>query len=622
VSARSGTNRGGALLMLGLLAPAWAGAMEWSGHGGLTGRTVDVDGDRSKYRQHLNLHSGVHLEELVVRAHRDDRGQGLAPDRIDIGLYGLGREPFQRMDLRVQAYGRYRFDYQRRESEYRYDNLLIDPAEASIPGSTGGDFHTFDVDRVFDRARLEVAASERATVTLGYDRHRRSGDSTITLSEQREEFVLDKPVDETLQIAEFGFRYLWDTVTVALTERYREYDNDAVTLLPGFSEGSNPAAPGSLDRYRLHRPWRYRGWEHGLKVQARPRLADGRRAEIDLDAIRIDLDGRHRAVESVQGTTFAGAPFTRDRAGGGRLDHETTVLRLRGRYPVSESLRLVGGVSRRELDQRGSLIWDGDEILSDWALTTTALEAGFEVNLAPGVSGAAGWIGERREQRLRGEGEIGAAFDTSTRHDGYFAELTWRASDRLTLRLDAEDASIDGAFTLTSATERSRWRAQARYRFNDAWSMTASHRHGRQHNANSRWTWRDRQTTVRLHRTGPRLSLALGTARIEQDRDVLAPVSNGLRTVIFDIDYAGDARLHDAAATWRLTDALSVGASIHGLRNRGSFAVSRDDFRGHLTFMAPSGYGASLAYRYLDFEEGGLEAFDARIVELSLRRDW
>jgi hypothetical protein len=622
VSERSGTNRGWGLLLAGLLAPAWAGAMQWSGHGTLTGRSVDADGDRSKYRQHLNLDSGVHLEELVVRAHRDDRGHGIAPDRIDISAYGLGREPFRRMDLRVQGYGRYRFDYQRRESEYRYDDLLIDPAEASIPGSTGGDFHTFDVDRVFDRARLEVAASDRATINLGYDRHRRSGDSTTTISEQREEFVLDKPVDETLQIAEVGFRYRWDTITVALTERYREHDNDALTVLPGFSEGSNPAAPGSLDGYRLDRPWRYRGWEHGLKVQARPRLADGRRAEIDLDAVHLDLDGSHRAVETIQGTSFTGVPFTAESTGTGGLDHATTLLRLRGRYPVADSLRLVGGVSRRELDQRGSLLWNGEATRSDWALTTTAFEAGFEVNLAPGVSATLGGIGERREQRLRGEGEIGATFDTSTRHDGYFAELAWRVSEQLNLRLDAEDASIDDAFALTSATERSRWRAHAQYRWNDVWSFTASHRRGRQHNANSRWTGHDRQTTVRIHRTGPRLSLALGTARIEQDRDIAAPVSNGLRTVIFDIDYDGDARLHDAAATWRFSDAISVGVSAHGLRNRGSFAVSRDDFRGHLSFTAPAGYGASLSYRHVDFEEGGLEAFDARIVELSVRRGW
>lgn len=612
----------GALLLTSLLAPAWAGAMQWSGSADVTGRSVDTDGDRSKYRQHLNLDSGVHLQELVVRGHRDDRGRGLAPDRIDISAYGLGREPFQRMDVRVQAYDRYRFDYQRRTSEYRYDDLLIDPADASIPGSTGGDFHTFDVDRVFDRARLELTASDRATVTLGYDRHRRTGDGTTTISEQREEFVLDRPVDETLQVAELGFRYRWDAVTVTLTERYREYDNDAVVALPGFSAGSNPAAPGNLDRYRLERPWRYDGWEHGLRVQARPRLNDGRRAEIDLDAVRLDLDGRHRALESAAGTTFAAAPFSRDRAGSGRLDHETTLLRLRGRYPVSESLRLVGGLSRRELDQHGSLLWDGDENRSDWALTTRTYEAGVEVNLTPGVTGALGWIGERRDQRLRGEGAIGATFETSTRHDGYFAELAWRASKRLTLRLDAQDASIDDAFTRASATERSRWRAQAQYRIDDAWSVAASHRRSRHHNANSDWTWRDRQTTVRIDRAGPRLSLTLGTTRIDQDREFLAPVSNGLRTVIFEIDYDGDARLHDAAATWRLTEALSVGASIHGLRHRGSFAVSRDDVRTYLSFMAPSGYGASLSYRYLEFEEGGLEAFDARIVELSLRRSW
>jgi hypothetical protein len=616
----SAVNRGAALLHVALLAPLSAVALDWSGHVDVTGRSANVDGDRAKYRQILDLDDGVRLEEMVIRADREGTGRG--PDRINIGLFGLGGDPYQRIDLEVRDYGRYQVGYQHRRSEYRYADILIRPEDASISGSTGGDFHRFARNRYSDRAEVAWTLNDRAEVSAVYDRLRLSGDSTTTLSEQREEFILDRPVDETLQSAELGIRYRWDEVTLSFTERYRDYDSNTRTWLPAPSQGSNPAALGSLLSYRLDQPSGFSGFEHVLQLDARPRLPGGRRMEVELQGIRSDLDSRHRAREVVSGRTFTGARLARDTSGQGRIDLDNQLIRLRARYPVTDAVQLVGGVGRRTQEQEGDTDWQGVPIRTDWALETTTLEAGLDVRLTSSLTGSAGWIGERREQRLRTEGGTGDDFDSRTRHNGYFAELSWRAMPKLDIGLSAERNRIDDPFTLTSATDRRRLSVTASYRWNDAWTVAASHREGKRRNDDSGWVYRDRHTELRLIHSGPRLTVSAGTARVDQDRDITQPVSNLLRIVIFDIDYASNARLHDAAFRFRFGDRFSAGMNAHWFRNRGSFDVTQDDVTGYLSFAPAAGYAMTLSYRNVDFEEGGIEAFDADLFELTLRRDW
>jgi hypothetical protein len=256
----------------------------------------------------------------------------------------------------------------------------------------------------------------------------------------------------------------------------------------------------------------------------------------------------------------------------------------------------------------------------DWTLRTTTLELGLEAALARHWRFTAGWLGERREQAF--VAGAGSVVDADTRHDGYYADLAWRPSRSLRVSLAAEQSRVDDPLSPSAATNRERYRLRVRYRWRDAWSLLASHQLAHHDNDDTGWDARDRHTELRLEYTTPTLLLSLGAARTDRDRSITPLVRSPIRAILFDIDYDSDASFYDAGFAWRAGTRITVGGNVRRYRNDGSFAVSRDDVRTHLSFMAPSGYGASLSYRYLEFEEGGLEAFDARIVELSLRRSW
>ncbi len=604
-------------LTLGLLGTgdcAAAQAPGWSGRVAVTARAVDVDGDRAKYDQHVNLDDGVRLQELVV----ERAGSGSGPDRIDIGLFNLGGDPHERIEVSVREFGRYRFDYRRRRSEYVYEDVLVRPEDASAEGSTGGDFRRFDFDRVQDQGRVELAITDRAAVEASYDRYRKRGDSTTMLDVEREEFAMEKPIRETLQIAALGVRYRSDTATLVLTERYREYEDDGSIFLPGFSAGSDPEAPAELARFTLEQPVSHDSWEHVLQLRAQP----GERTEFAVHVTRADLDGSHRARERSQGTTFAGEPFQRDTIGGGDLDRDTTVLDAHGRYAVTDRVRLVAGVRHRDLDQGGSVAFGEVIDRSDWTLRSTALELGLEASLTPALRASAGWTGERRQQRYRLEGEPPERVDEDTDHHGYFADVSWSPSRTLDLELMAEDASIDDAFTLTSATDRRGYRVGARYRWGEAWSIAASHRHTEGRNEDSSWKLRHRHSELRLHYTAPSLLLSLGAARVTTDRDITQSVFNFVRRRVFDIDYESRATFLDAAASWQATDRLRLGGSARHYRNDGSFEVDRDDLEAHAELGFAGGYAVRLGYRSIDYQEADLESYGAHLTELTLRKRW
>ncbi len=608
-----------ALLCLALGLPgtgdcAAANAPGWSGRLAVTARAVGVDGDRAKYDQHVNLDDGVRLEELVVKR----AGAGSGPDHIGVGLFDLGGDPHERIEVSVREFGRYRFDYRRRRSEYVYDDILIPPEDASAEGSTGGDFHRFDFDRVQDQGRVELSVTDRAAVEASYDRYRKRGDSTTVLDVEREEFAMEQPLRESLRIAALGLRYRFDAATLVITERYREYDNDGSIFLPGFSAGSDPEAPAELARFTLEKPVGHDSREHVLQLRVQPDA----RSELDVNVTRADLDGSHRARERALGTTFAGEPLERDTTGGGDLNRDTTVVDVHGRYAVTERVRLVAGLRYRDLDQRGTVTFGATSDHSDWTLRSTALELGVEASLTPALRASAGWTGERRKQRYRLEAEPTQRVDEQTGHDGYFVDLSWSPIRGLGLELMVEDASIDDAFTLTSATDRRRYRAQARYRWGEAWSVAASHRHTERRNGNTGWEARHRHSELRLSYTAPRLLLSLGAVRVTTDRDITQSVFNLVRRRVFDIDYESRADFLDAAASWQVTDRLRLGGGARHYRNDGSFEVDRDDLEAHAELGFAGGYAVRIGYRSIDYQEADLESYDAHLTELSLRKRW
>lgn len=600
------------------LASSPARSAQWDARLGVVGRAVSVDGDRSKYRQHLNLDDGIRLQELVVRGRRSGRG----PDRIDVSMYHLGGEPSDRIVLRIQDTGRYKAAYERRRSEYRYDDIIVLPEDASATGSTGGDFQRFNFDRVQHRGDLDVQLNDRATLSYEFRQLEKRGRGTTVRSVQREEFELDRTIDERDRSHGMTLSYRWDDASVAVGHRRRDYDNDFFAILPAFSPGSLPEGLTELAEFSLTQPVSHESREDTLQVRLRPRIGGGRRAEVSLDALRTTLDGRHRIRETALGSGFTGAPLQRDVAGGGDLSRDGELLKLHGRYPLTDAVRLVGEVRRHRVDQDGDLVFDGDMVATDWRIDRTGAQLGVEAAVSSAVFVSAGVIREEREQRFRPMAAGPASIDQRTRHDGYFTELAWRPAPAMKLRVSAEAASIDDPFTLSSPTDRRRLQLEARYRWNDAVTVLASHRYAKLENDNSAWQSRSRQSRLQVDYSGERLGLTLGATRMDTDREVEQTVIAGTRSVFFDIDYAGKAAFYDAAVNWRATESMRFGGNVRRYRNRGSFEVERDDYRAFLVTSIDKDHDLSLTLRRTEFEEGGIEEYAADIIELAVTRTW
>ena len=260
------------VLVAGAACPGTAASAAFTGHVSVGYREVDVSGDEGKYKQHVNLDDGARLFDLgmVFQPDRDADAPAGMPDRVELNASGLGGDPYESVRLRVQRYGTYRITYDHRSSDYFYEDLLLAPEEASVEQSTGGDFHHFDFERKRDTLALDLDLSSRATLNLGFARYDKRGDSTTVLDVEREEFELDKPIDESLDRYEIGFTYDWDHVTLTLGQTWQEYDNDSSVFLPGFSPGSEPSAPTSLDLFFLDQPYGFTSSDQHVSVQVRP----------------------------------------------------------------------------------------------------------------------------------------------------------------------------------------------------------------------------------------------------------------------------------------------------------------------------------------------------------------
>src|SRR5690606_195843 len=142
--------------------------------------------------------------------------------------------------------GAYHFRLDRRRSEYFYDDTILPAAPASVSGSTGGDFHTLDFARIRSRASLDVDVTPATPVSLGLERQTRTGDSSTTLSLERDEFDVEKPLDESLNALSFGVRHAWKRVTMIVDEQARDFENTSELFLPGASPGRNGADAAEL----------------------------------------------------------------------------------------------------------------------------------------------------------------------------------------------------------------------------------------------------------------------------------------------------------------------------------------------------------------------------------------
>ena len=598
-------------------------------------RSVDVSGADRKYREDLNLEDGPRLSQFdVLFEPETEEVKGLV-DRVRLDVDDLGSDPFQSLRLEVRKFGRYSLDYSRIESDYFYEDQLFPAAVQSVRNARTGDFHHFDFRRTRDRANLKLDLSSRAKAHVGFERWHKVGESTTTIDIQRDEFEFDKPIDETLQDYVAGFQYSWDRITLAVEERYREYENAYEIFLPGRSEGETTTDSSVLDFFFLDQPYDYDSLESTVRMVARPTSRWTIRAAGTLQELGLDL----RADERSQGVGFSGTPFTTDATGIGEIDRDATLVDVDVAYQVSPRVAVVGGAWVRDLDQDGDFVFDDTPREGRWEIETQGAKAGVQWAPTTEVTLAAGLRHEEREVRsgwIEGAGALELEDHEETSHDGWFGNVSWRPRKDLSLTVDYEDSSYDDPFTLVSPTDRSRLSVRGRWGAGEGLWASASYLLRETDNDGaaadsaldsgyeSDWT----QADVRVGWRGDGLDASVGYGLLEVDRRAdrfvnTAGFGAGV-SVLLPIDYSIDTDFLDGRVTWEASETWRFGGAFRLYDNGGEFGMDREDLRVFGEYAFTEGYLVQLGYRTVDYDEEAFDFddYDADILELGVGYRW
>jgi hypothetical protein len=542
-----------------------------------------------------------------------DEGIRKYADRIELDVNDFGSQPFETLHFGIRKYGSYKFELDRRESEYFYEDILIPAELANVRSSTGGDFHHFDFERVRTAANLEIELSPAAQLRFGFDEYAKKGESTTTLDLNRDEFEVDKPIDEKLRTSTLGLTYAWDKATLILEERLREYDNVFEVFLPGFSEGETPG-PATLDFYFFDQPYDFETNEHSLKLLARP----NDKLDVRLSAEIHDQSLHIGAEERYGGLSFNGAPVAVDDTGGGAIQRDLELYDLELTYLVSDNVGIVGSVRSHSLEQDGDSTLGSDVNTSTWDIDTTAFEGGVELYLENGVSIGAGLMFESRDvaftQLQNGDGHV---VDETTDNDGYYVNVAWRPKSGFELSAKVDVNSIGDPVTLATPTDRSRIRVRAKYRWDNGFWLSGVYQFQDFDNDLSGWAAETEKTAARLGYRNDAVDVSFGYTVVDIDRQIDSLVNE---TLLFNDLYTADADYLHGQVRWKAGDRFVVGCSARLYDNGGSFAVERDDLQAFVEIDLSKNYLLGLAYRTIDYDEGefNFDDYDADIAELSI----
>ena len=261
-----------------------------------------------------------------------------------------------------------------------------------MSGSTGGDFHTFYFERIRSTAALDIDVTPATQVSIGLERQTRSGDSTTSRTIERDEFDLEKPLDESLNALNVGVRHVWNRITLIVDEQLRDFENTSELFVPGASAGRNAADAAELQFFTFDQTYDYGARSHAVRVLAelteRLEIAAGWR----LEDLELDLQGNEQA----SGTSAAGAPFTTSDSGQGAVDRDIEITDLDLGFALTERIRLIGAARRSTLEQSGVLTIGASVGAGAWDIATDGYEVGAELAVSPVVTVAAGWSRESR----------------------------------------------------------------------------------------------------------------------------------------------------------------------------------------------------------------------------------
>ncbi|MBV1905240.1 MAG: hypothetical protein KUG75_04125 [Pseudomonadales bacterium] len=605
------------LALVGISAGYPLGAEEFSGNVQLGLRNVDVDGDKSKFKQHIQQDSGLRLLGLDLN-YRPSSKTAYSPDEVNLSAYGLGGDPYQSVQLKAAKNKRYKFSFRHTQSDYFYQDLLFNPAEQNAEAVVVDDLHSFDYERITHRADLYVQLADQTSFKLTFDEYKKSGHSRTVLDIQREEFELEQPIDESSHNIDLEVTHTWKTITITLSERWKTLENDFSTFLAsgvGDSEGSDPDSPTRLDLFFLGQPYQSDTREHQLNLATHLTKEWTIAANVLVADSNLDM----RASERTLGTGFTGAPLNQALQGLGSADRDSQQYFISTDYSVTDNIHISASLREYTLDQDTSILFDGIGEQSDWKIKNDRLTLGIDARIANNWTLAAGW--SRQTQNVDSQKAANFSNIEKRKNNGFWTKINYRPNRQLNFTLSVEDNSINDPFTSTSPTNTQRYRARVRFRHGE-WRLMASHSRRFRDNDKAGWDFDSKQTDIHISHTSEHLTLQAGLSLVDLNHSIDQVVTGGFRQDLFAIDYDSDANFWNGTVRWHATSQLNLIAEYRNYQNKGSLKVSREDISTALQYALSQSFQLTLKYRHSDFSEEPMEAFNSDIWEIVLGYQW
>ncbi len=588
-------------------------------------RAVSVDGQNDKYREDYNLQKGPRLFNLSLLLKPSQQLRGFA-DRIQLDVDNYGGDPFESLRLAVQKYGAYDFQYTRTKDTYFYNDIILPEALADSRAETGGDFRTFNFDRVRDLGKLDITVSKAVKLHFNFDRFTKLGTSTQPMDFARDGYEFTKPIDETQNRYGAGLDLSWHKVTLSLAENVRDYQNVVDLFLPGASRGANPSNADVVESYFLSQPYDFKSYDHTVRLVAHPNKRWIVKASVLLQ--RLDLDVS--ADQQQQGTDYNGQPLSpAEVTGSGTIRRDNNLLDLDTTYMFNDHVGVLAGAWYRKLKQDGDFTFADASNQGKWDLKTSGGRAGVELDLASQVTVTAGLQYERREvNAVHTEGtDLDQSPTVTTKDTGVFGSLGWVPDKKLRVNAELETSSYTDPYTLKSPTSRQRLRLRAKYDVVKGLYLSGSFLYNKSKNDDSGWDGHYNQANLRVGYQGKLVTASAGYGRIDIKRDISHAIDVVDTTdLLFFVPIAYDARtdLVDGQLRWTAYQGLTLGGDLRYYANSGSWPLMHDDLRTYVEYAFTAGYVVHAGYRYVKYNEKpyNFDDYSANIGEFSIGYRW
>jgi opacity protein-like surface antigen len=578
-------------------------------------RFVDTTGTVERYKQDINLDDGLRLFSFNLQIMPNETFKNLF-DRIDLNMYNFGGDPYETFRINIQKSGKYKFQYDRRKSNYFYAD------QYEVGGGHLYNPFTFNFDRTMDNMHFKLWLHKYVDVYVDFNRYTKKGDSTVSLDINRIEFEFDKPIEENYKQIALGIDFHLKNFSFLFEERVMDYENTNSLFLPGATDGGPGARyPSTLNYFFLDQPYDLKTYTHTFKATGRAFDKLFITAFAQISNQEMDLS----YAEEADGINFLGRFFTYDQGGSGNFERDINLFDFDVTYLIFDNLAAVAAFRFNDFSQEGFLTIDGEKENAMLKYNNKAAEGGLQYEFSSRMTLTAGYRYEVREL----DGTETVTFEEKTTRNGLFGNIRWDVKT-FKITADYQFGDYNDPYTLISPTSYHRLRFTAKARV-DQFNFSGSYLWNKSESEvyEDRWDSTKNQLSLRAGYHGKKIQVFAGYSLIDVEHKgnrIIAypPTWTGSGSFPWDILYEGQSNLLDASLSADLAGNWALGGYANVYWNRGFWEIDRVMFKAYVEYTFSSGLVSQIGYRYVDFEEklSGFNDYSANILEISFGYRW